>query len=166
METSPFITGHWLVPDSRHSFLGTSKQQHDLNGKCVLLPRKAHLWWRSVACLSFSLMGSRRKHLSPLPSAQIRCLFIQSEEINPEWSTVGQGRRVRVKGGIQQDFIFDYSVSVWADGICWKNHLCSGRRLELRSNHPPPPHPPIHSNYRYVYLMLSNRNNLRETGDM
>lgn len=33
----------------------------------------------------FTLVGSRRKHLSPLSSVQIRCLYLfRVEEINPE----------------------------------------------------------------------------------
>lgn len=62
----------------------------------ILLPWKEQLCWRSVVCLSFSPVGSGRKHLSPLSSAQIRCLYLfRVEEINPEWSTVGRGARKR-----------------------------------------------------------------------
>lgn len=63
----------------------------------IQLSWKEHLWWSSALHLSSSpLWGCRRKHLSPLSSAQIRCLYLfRAEEINTEWSIVRQEERKR-----------------------------------------------------------------------
>lgn len=100
----------------------------------ILLPWKEHPWWRSVVRLSFSPVDSGRKHLSPLSSAQIRCLYLfRVEEINPERSTVGQGARKRErrrKRGERQwsSLVFNcLCVSMWH---LLESNLCSVGRLE------------------------------------
>lgn len=77
-------------------FCNSPKHKHDLNEKHLLFacPKKSiydeEVW---CACL-FTLAERRRKHLSPLSPAQIRCLYLfRVEEINPEWSIVGQRER-------------------------------------------------------------------------
>lgn len=47
---------------------------------------------------SFTFVANWRKHLSPLSRAQIRCLYLFSaEQINAEWSAVGQRERGKDK---------------------------------------------------------------------
>lgn len=65
----PSLQGYRLVSDSRSSFAGTPKQQHDLNGKCVSTSSEKHIYdeevWR--ACLFHPwVAGENIYHHSPL----------------------------------------------------------------------------------------------------
>lgn len=143
----------------------------------ILLPWKEQLCWRSVARLSFSPVGSRRKHLSPLLSAQIRCLYLfRVEEINPEWSTVGRGARKRwwKEGKHNEAAWFSFACVCPCEQMAFfgKPSLLSQETGALTPCYNPlpatfpastcPPPAPIHSHYEAVCLMLSNRNNPQE----
>ena len=134
----------------------------------------------------FTLAGSRRKHLSPLSSAQIRCLYLfRVEEINPEWSTVGQRERKtkekemaeRAKGQGSSLVFNCLCVSGGADGIYWRSIPARSGDWERWPPAPTPFQPPpaalfpastcpppalIHSHYETACIMLSNRNNPQE----
>lgn len=66
----PSLQGYRLVSDSRRSFSGTSKQQHDLNGKCVSASPEKHIYddeevWRARLFHPW-VAGENIYHHSPL----------------------------------------------------------------------------------------------------
>lgn len=161
----------------------------EMSSYSVVLKRASMMKKRGTLVF-FTLAGSRRKHLSPLSSAQIRCLYLfRAEEINTECGTEWEKERRERDGGIkggertrkQLGSQLPVCVSMWADGI----YPCAARVLGgwplLYSNIPPSHHyllPPtatflafmfpltllIHSHYETACIMLFNENNPQGDG--
>lgn len=147
--------------------------------------KRASVMKKCGTLVFFTLAARRRKHLSPLSSAQIRCLYLfRVDEINPEWGTVGQPEKERERATLDKgerqgsSLVFNcLCVSMWADGIYWK--AISARSGDWSADpllwppyscHQQPPFLPprallpalIHSHCETACIMLSNRNNPQE----
>ena len=101
--------------------------------------KRASVMKKCGTLVFFTLAARRRKHLSPLSSTQIRCLYLfRVDEINPEWGTVGQrergreresnaGQRGKTRKQLGIQLLVCVHVSRWH---LLESHLCSVRRLE------------------------------------
>lgn len=105
----------------------------EMSSYSVVLKRASMMKKRGTLVF-FTLAGSRRKHLSPLFSAQIRCLYLfRAEEINTEWSIVGQSERkkeeremvAKKRGGKDKEAAWFSIACVCVHVSRWHLSLCS-----------------------------------------